>query len=286
MAVTSGVCIARSWWSPRRAAQLALALLALLAPVQAIAKDGPTRVDVELVLAVDISYSMDPEEQRLQRDGYVQAITSPEFITALKSGIHGKIAVAYMQWASSFDQDITVPWMVIDGPESAKAFADKLHEAPYRRARRTSISGAIDYAMGMFEKNGMSGLRRVIDISGDGTNNDGRIVTEARDEAVRKGVIINGLPLLIRPSSWGFVDIANLDEYFRDCVIGGPGSFVVAIRDRKDFARATKTKLVMEIASPGFKSPVSSDLLLRTQESPPRVSCTIGEQMWRDRWGR
>lgn len=272
---------------------LKLTLLALFAgvwlagdPTRAQAKDGPTRVDVELVLAVDISYSMDPEEQRLQRDGYVQALTSPEFLNALRSGVHGKIAVAYMQWASAFDQDITVPWSIIDGPATARAFAEKLAEAPYRRARRTSIAGAIDHAVQMFEKNGYSGLRRVIDISGDGTNNDGRTVTEARDEALRKGFIINGLPLLIRPSSWGFVDIANLDEYYQDCVVGGPGSFVIAIRDRKDFARATRTKMVMEIATRTIPPGPDPDLLVRTQNRPPRVSCTVGEQMWRDRWGR
>ena len=116
-------------------------------------------MDVEIVFAVDISYSMDPEEQRLQRDGYVQAIISPEFLQAVKSGQHGRIAVAYMQWASSFDQDVTVGWTVIDGPETARAFTDKLAEAPYRRARRTSISGAIDAAMKIFEGNGYSGLR-------------------------------------------------------------------------------------------------------------------------------
>lgn len=261
-------------------------MLLAAAPDHAQAKDGPVRVDVELVLAVDISYSMDPEEQRLQRDGYVQALTSPEFLAALKSGVHGKIAVAYVQWASSFDQDVTMPWTVIDGPASARAFAEKLTEAPYRRARRTSISGAIDYAVQMFDNNGMSGLRRVIDVSGDGTNNDGRTVTQARDEALRKGITINGLPLLIRPSNWGFVDIANLDEYYQDCVIGGPGSFVIAIRDRKDFARATRTKLVMEIASREIRIDPGENLLVRTQDRPPRVSCTVGEQMWRERWGR
>ncbi|MBM3607676.1 MAG: DUF1194 domain-containing protein [Alphaproteobacteria bacterium] len=271
-------------------AMLAAAMLFFASGVVTLAKDGPVRVDVELVLAVDVSYSMDPEEQRLQRDGYVQAITSPEFFKALKSGIHGKIAVAYMQWASSFDQDISVPWMLVDGPESARAFAEKLVEAPYRRARRTSISGAIDYAVGMFDKNGFHGLRRVIDVSGDGTNNDGRIVTEARDEAVRKGFIINGLPLLIRPSNWGFVDISNLDDYFRECVIGGPASFMIAIRDRSDFVRATRTKLVMEIASHDFtgelKASDRSLLMRRVQDNAPRVNCTVGEQMWRDRWGR
>jgi hypothetical protein len=263
----------------------AVAFLLMVLVPSSFAKDGPVAVDVELVFAVDVSYSMDPEEQRLQRDGYVQALTSPEFLQALKSGAHGKIAVAYMQWASAFDQDVTVNWTVIDGPASARAFADKLAEAPYRRARRTSISGAIDSAMKMFENNGYNGMRRVIDVSGDGTNNDGRPVTLARDDAVQQGVTINGLPLLIRPSSWGYVDIANLDEYYEDCVIGGTGAFMIPIKDREHFVRATKTKLIMEIAElPRIED--GTRAIVPAQEREPRVSCTVGENMWRDRWGR
>ena len=269
----------------------AVLIAAIMASAPARAKDGPVRVDVELVLAVDISFSMDPEEQRLQRAGYVEALKSQDFVRALKSGVHGKIAITYFQWANSYDQDVLVPWSVIDSEAGARAVADKLAEAPYRRARRTSISGAIDKAMSMFEKNGFSGLRRVIDISGDGTNNDGRPVAEARDAALKQGVTINGLPLMVRPSNWGFSDISNLDEYYEDCVIGGLGAFVIPIRDRKEFIRATRTKLVMEIARP---LPSIQDLfrpgdlpVLRAQahRRVPRVSCLIGEQMWRERWG-
>ncbi|MGE3245124.1 MAG: DUF1194 domain-containing protein [Beijerinckiaceae bacterium] len=272
------------------AAVLALAGLSF-STKQTYAKDGPVKVDLELILAVDISFSMDPEEQRLQRAGYVEALKSPEFIKALKSGIHGKIAITYFQWASNYDTDVLLPWTLIDGAATAIAAADKLAEAPYRRARRTSISGAIDKAMTLYENNGYSGLRRVIDISGDGTNNDGRPVEEARSEALKQGVVINGLPLMLRPSNWGFSDISNLDEYYEDCVSGGPGSFVIPIRDRAHFVRATRTKLVMEIASP---LPSIQDLF-RPEDMPvmraqakrkvPRVSCLIGEQMWRERWG-
>ncbi len=270
----------------RRLALLACSLAIILGPSVLSAKDGPVTVDVELVLAVDVSYSMDPEEQRLQRDGYIQAITSPDFLKALQAGSYGKIAVAYMQWASAFDQDVLIPWTQIDGPASAKAFAEKLMEAPYRRARRTSISGAIDAAMKTFDKNGYNGVRRVIDVSGDGTNNDGRSVTLARDDAIREGVTINGLPLLIRPSSYGYGDIANLDEYYEDCVIGGMGAFMIPIKDRENFVRATKTKLIMEIAEITPPIDESASLILRTQQREPRVSCTVGENMWRDRWGR
>jgi len=250
-------------------------------------------VDVELVLAVDISYSMDPEEQRLQREGYIKALRSPEFQQALASGLYRKIALTYFQWAGAHDQDVLLPWTLIDGPESANAVADKLAEAPYRRARRTSISGAIDSSVRLFDNNGFSGLRRVIDISGDGPNNDGRLVVEARDEALKQGFIINGLPLMLRPSSWGFSDIANLDHYFEDCVIGGPGSFVIPIRDRSEFVNATRTKLVMEIAAParlpaiqaGFGDTAPRLILAQAQRSAPRIDCQIGEIMWRQRWG-
>jgi hypothetical protein len=263
-----------------------LALALGSASPAAWAKGGPIEVDVELVLAVDVSYSMDPEEQRLQREGYIRALTSPDFLKAIASGAYGKVAIAYMQWASVTDQDVLLPWTVIDGPESARAAADKLSEAPYRRARRTSISGAIDMAMRMFENNGFHGMRRVIDVSGDGTNNSGRPVPEARDDALRQGVTINGLPLLLRPSSWGFNDIANLDEYYEDCVIGGVGAFSIPIRERHQFIEATRTKLVQEIASmPPIRIDVPRSEIIPAQRRAARVDCMVGESLWRERWG-
>jgi hypothetical protein len=213
-------------------------------------------------------------------------LTSPDFLKAIASGAYGKVAIAYMQWASVTDQDVLLPWTVIDGPESARAAADKLSEAPYRRARRTSISGAIDMAMRMFENNGFHGLRRVIDVSGDGTNNSGRPVPEARDDALRQGVTINGLPLLLRPSSWGFNDIANLDEYYEDCVIGGVGAFSIPIRERHQFIEATRTKLVQEIASmPPIRIDVPRSEIIPAQRRAARVDCMVGESLWRERWG-
>ena len=258
----------------------------------AAAKDGAIEVDVELVLAVDISYSMDPEEQRLQREGYAQALVSPQFQDALRSGAYGKIAVVYLQWAAARDQDVLLPWTVIDGAASARAFAERLLEAPYRRAQRTSISGALETSLKLFEGNGFHGVRRVIDVSGDGTNNSGRPVQEARDAVVRAGVTINGLPLLLRPSSWGFNDVANLDEYYEDCVIGGVGAFSIPIRDRAQFVNATRTKLVQEIAYKPTMKPGSQDGLVdglvqfaQQQEREPRVNCMVGESLWRNRWG-
>ncbi len=248
------------------------------------ARGGPVAVDAEIVFAVDISYSMDRIEQEMQRDGYVQALTSPDFLNALKSNALGKIAVAYMQWASYADQDIVIGWTVIDGPESAAAVAKRLKEAPYRRAQRTSISGAIDAAMKMFRGNGFDGARLVIDVSGDGPNNNGRIVTQARDEAVEQGVTINGLPLVGIREWMSPADIRELDVYYEDCVIGGPESFSVTVRDTKSFVEATRTKLVREIASGPRIGPAPS-LFNRTQAKAPRISCTIGESLWRDRWG-
>jgi hypothetical protein len=250
------------------------------------ARGGPVEVDVELVLAVDVSYSMDPEEQRLQREGYIAAITSPQFLRAIAAGAYGKIAIVYMQWASATDQDVLLPWTLIDGAESARAVADRLAEAPYRRARRTSISGAIDEAMRLFENNGFNGMRRVIDVSGDGTNNSGRGVKEARDDALRQGVTINGLPLLLRPSSWGFNDIANLDEYYEDCVIGGVGAFSIPIRSREQFLEATRTKLLQEIAAlPPVRIETPRTSLIPAQRREARVDCMVGESLWRERWG-
>ena len=272
-------------WLRRTFASMALA--AAFAPLVAQARGGATPVDAELVLAVDISYSMDQDEQKLQRAGYAAALTSPDFLAALHSGPLGKVAIAYMEWASSRDQKVLIDWTTIDGPEAANAFAAKLLEAPYRRASRTSVSGAIDAAMALFEGNGLDGIRRVIDVSGDGPNNDGRLVTAARDAAVAAGITINGLPLLIRPVRAAYMDIEDLDIYYRDCVIGGPGAFMIPVRDTKAFVDATRTKLVMEIAARSTLPIVRvADDGRGTPGEKPAVSCTVGEDLWRRRfWG-
>jgi hypothetical protein len=261
-------------------AVLASVTLAIAAPAQA--RNGDSEVDVELVFAVDISYSMDTEEQRLQRNGYVEALRSEQFLNALKSGSTGRIAVTYLQWASESDQDVLAEWSLIDGPESASAFADRLARAPYRRAQRTSISGAIDAAAKLFDQNGFNSMRQVIDVSGDGPNNSGRPVMAARDEAVAQGITINGLPLVgIRPYV-SPADLQELDIYYEDCVIGGFDAFMVPIRDTRSFVEATRTKLVREIAS--LPAPPTSPIQ-RIAGREPRMSCMIGEAMWRNRWG-
>src|SRR6266404_4654270 len=213
-------------------------------------------VDVELVLAVDVSYSMDMDELAIQREGYAQAIVSKEFLQALKTGPNGKISVTYFEWAASSDQKIIIPWRVIDGPETADAVANEIMKTPIRRASRTSISGAINFAMPLFDENPYRGLRRVIDISGDGPNNNGSPVTVARDAALEKGITINGLPIMVKEPSYSTMDIDKLKE-------------------------AIRTKLLLEVAgrTPGRR-------VVPVAEKEPRVPCMIGEKIWQDRWGR
>src|SRR5580704_406093 len=238
-------------------------------------------VDVELILAVDVSYSMDMDELAIQREGYAQAIVSKEFLQALKTGPHGKIAVTYFEWAASSDQKIIIPWRLIDGPETADAVASEIAKTPIRRASRTSISGAINFAMPLFDEDPYHGLRRVIDISGDGPNNNGGPVTVARDAALEKGITVNGLPIMVKEPSYSTMDIDNLDWYYEDCVIGGPGSFVVSIKDRDKFKEAIRTKLLLEVAGRTPERPT-----VPVADKEPRVSCLIGEKIWQDRWGR
>jgi hypothetical protein len=250
---------------------LVLALAALPAAAQ-------TEVDLALVLAVDISYSMDPEEQALQREGFAEAFRSPLVHDAIRRGMVGRIAVVYMEWAGANDQQVIVPWSVLDNPETILAFAHKIALTPLRRAQRTSLSGAIDFGVQLLARSGFEATRRVIDISGDGPNNQGRLVMPARDEAVAKGITINGLPIMLRRP--GYLDIPELDVYFKDCVIGGQGAFLVPVREREQFIQAIKTKILLEIAGLAPQEP----LLRRVQASPP-TNCLVGETQWRDRMG-
>jgi Protein of unknown function (DUF1194) len=243
-------------------------------------RPGAIPVDTELVLAVDVSYSMDPEEQQLQREGYIEALTSREFMQALRGGTHAKVAVTYFEWAGPFDQKIIVPWRMIDGPETADGVANDISRAPYRRASRTSISSALQFAKPLFDASGFNGIRRVIDVSGDGANNSGPPVTVVRDDVLSAGITINGLPIMLKRPNTFTMDIENLDVYYEDCVIGGPGAFIIPIHNREQFKEATRTKLVLEIAG---REPERR--VIPAQARSPRISCMIGEQMWRERWG-
>jgi len=225
-------------------------------------------VDVELVIAVDVSNSMDPEEQALQREGYILGLTSREFLQALRNGAHGRIAITYFEWAGLNDQKIILPWRLIDGPESAEAVTNEIKRTPYRRAPRTSIFGALQFAKPLFDQSGYGGLRRVIDVSGDGSNNMGPPVTIMRDEVLAAGITINGLPIMLSRGYGTGPSIPNLDVYYENCVIGGPGSFVIAIKEREQFKEATRTKLVQEIAS------VPTKPRIVPVQAKPRVYCS------------
>jgi hypothetical protein len=273
-----GLCSAIA--SVLAAAGLMLAASAAPLPRLADKSPGAIPVDVELVIAVDVSYSMDPEEQALQREGYVQALTSREFLQALREGANGKVAITYFEWAGEFDQKVIIPWRLIEGPESADGVAAEIAAAPYRRASRTSISGGLKFAKPLFDHSGYRGLRRVIDVSGDGANNAGPLVVPTRDDVLAAGITINGLPIMLKRPVRGSMDIENLDVYYEDCVIGGPGAFVVSIHERKQFIEVTRAKLVLEISG---REP--EPRVVPTSSQAPRISCTIGETMWRDRWG-
>lgn len=274
----------RRLWS-RASGLLAASLLALglfsHAPAEA-GGSGKLAVDVELVLAVDVSYSMDADELALQREGYASAITSPEFLDALRLGPNGRIAVEYVEWAGENEQKIVVEWRIIDGPDSAKAFSDAVRSAPIRRIYRTSISGALLFAADQFDINGFRGLRKVIDVSGDGVNNQGPPVALARDSVVRRGITVNGLPLLMKRSASSALDIPELDVYYEDCVIGGPGAFVIPVETMAEFSRAIRTKLVLEVA--GVVQKPGPGLIQHASAQQPRISCTIGEKIWMDHW--
>ena len=221
--------------------------LTVLAPGNAGAQEP---VDLELVLAVDVSGSIDDYEATLQRQGYMSAVVHPRVIDAIESGLLQRIVVTYIEWSGDFNQRTVVGWTVIDGKESALAFASALSETPVVRARRTSISAAIDYVVPKFENNGYEGTRRVIDISGDGYNNIGRDVRDARDAAVAAGITINGLPIINdRPNPFGRPPPSDLDDYYEDNVIGGPGSFVFVAESFENFAQAILSKLIREIAA-------------------------------------
>jgi hypothetical protein len=221
-----------------------LALLFGIAAGSAQAAAPSVQVDVELLLAVDVSGSMDVEEARTQRLGYVEALRHPDFINAVKAGLLGRIALGYFEWAGAVNGGSVVDWQLIDDLEDAQNFAEKIDKPTTGSRRGTSLSNAILYGTASIDSNAFSGLRRVLDVSGDGPNNTGPLISPARDAALARGIIINGLAILIRPSA----SIAALDKYFSDCVIGGPGSFVLPVHEPEDFAVAIRQKLILEVS--------------------------------------
>ncbi len=212
-------------------------------------------VDLLLVLSADISRSLDQAKFQLQRDGYGAALSNPRVIQAITSGPYGKIAICFVEWSGSTAQKLVIDWALIDGEKAAKNFAAAVIEAPRAFADRTSIAGGIDFAMAQLERAPYIAERRVIDISGDGTHNSGRDVITARDEALAKGVIINGLVILTDPAVSAMSQFpyhtnppGGLQKYYENNVIGGPGSFALAAENFESFGRALTQKLIAEIA--------------------------------------
>jgi Mg-chelatase subunit ChlD len=228
------------------------------------------QLDLALVLAVDISSSMETEEQTLQRMGFVEAFRSSLVHEVIKNGPAGRIAVTYVEWSGAKDQTILVPWMVIDGPEKARSFADNLSGKPTRQAGMTSISAAIDFSRELFVDVGKIAARRVIDISGDGPNNDGRRVALARDETIAEGIVINGLPIMFE-RTMGSPEMDGLDAYYRECIIGGVGSFMIPLHDPEQFAMVIRTKIMREIAGLEETSP-------KVVPAQATMNCVTGER--------
>jgi uncharacterized protein DUF1194 len=230
-------------------------ILAVLAATAALvgASIAAEPVDLLLVLASDVSRSVDAAKFKLQRDGYIAAISNPRVIEAIRSGPHGRIALCFVEWSGIGAQKVVIDWTMVDGPRAAHDFAAQLDEAQRSFADRTSISGGIDFAMTQFDRAPFQSARRTIDVSGDGTNNSGRDVTAARDDAVAQGVTINGLVILSeQPLSWN-ADHTNppggLEAYYRNNVIGGPNSFVMVAENFNSFGQAIMNKLIAEVAS-------------------------------------
>ena len=241
----------------KRTLLLCLAACCLGAPTAPAAENA----DLALVLVTDVSRSIDDGEFKLEKDGYAAAFTSPAVIKAIQGGAIGAIAVSYVEFASSFEVRTVLDWTMIRDAASARGFADRIVAAPRSAWGRTSISAGIDHAMGLLAESPVAATRRVIDVCGDGTNNAGREVTEARDDAVKDGIAINGLAIINdHPMSWTFAHVqppGGLVKYYRENVTGGPGAFVLEVHDFQSFGEAMTRKLITEIAG---------------QASPPRFA--------------
>jgi len=224
------------------------AITLVILPDLAHAQTGREAVDVELVLAADGSGSIDDDELRLQRQGYAEAITSAEVLRTIVTGIHGRIAIAYVEWGGPTSQHTIVDWMIVEDSPSAQRFADALVAAPRAAWGYNSISAAIDYSVHKIETNDIDSIRRVIDVSGDGPNIGGRPVTEARDDAVSRGIVVNAL-LIDRPGGMSMAMPApQLRLHYERDVTGGPGAFVMVADGTTTFADAVRRKMILEIA--------------------------------------
>ncbi len=250
-------------------------------------------VDLALVIATDTSRSVDEVEARLQRDGVSAALTHPQVLEAIRSGYHGKIAIAYIDWSSGPYTSVIVPWRVVSDAASAQAYVRILNDTPITLGQRTSISEGLELAYKLMTDGTVEAPRRVIDVSGDGPNNHGRLVVEARDEVVSKGITINGLPIINARDQFGpGFFLKDLDNYYRGCVIGGAGAFIVVAKNFEDFAVAMRRKLIFEIAglTPPRNGPRNTGIVpVAAGDDPQRfgsgyvyeAGCDIGERAWR-----
>jgi hypothetical protein len=231
----------------------------VLVPTAALAAE---KVDLLLVLAADVSRSVDQRKFQLQRQGYVAALGDRRVLDAIRSGPNGRIAAAFVEWSGEGNERVVINWTAIGDDATAKRFGDQLLEAPRSFADRTSISGGIDFAMAQFALAPFQAARRTIDVSGDGTNNAGRDVTAARDEAVGKGVTINGLPILSdNPTPWNTAHTnppGGLENYYRNNVIGGPSAFVMVARNFDSFGEAIINKLIAEVSQAHEERPLQA----------------------------
>ncbi len=240
-------------------------------------REPKLEVDLQLVLAVDVSRSMSPRELEIQRRGYAEALTSEQVMSAILDGPLGRIAVTYVEWAGSGTQRVLVPWRLVESPSDAAEIARILLDTPRATARRTSISGGLVYAAAQFEESAYTSFRRVIDVSGDGPNNQGIAVSAARDSVVGEGITVNGLPLMTREGNGATWHLDDLDLYYQNCVIGGVGAFMIPVNDWTEFPDAVRRKLVLEIADAG--SDPLAGLLVPVQDRG--YDCLVGERRWR-----
>ena len=223
----------------------------LAAMAAATAAKADTPVDLQLVLAVDVSRSIDEVEAELQRRGYIEALTNERVIDAILSGEHKRIAICYAEWAGTHYQVVVIDWTMLDSPAAARRFAEKLAEAPRTSQSWTAVGAALAHAGQRFESSGFAPKRRVIDVSGDGRTNDGPPAEIVRDKLVAQGIVINGLPVMMNRTNFGRPPDLMLDKYYEENVIGGPGSFMIVADNFDHFSRAVRTKLVREISDAG-----------------------------------
>lgn len=253
---------------------------ALMALAGATASPAAEPVDVELVLAVDVSLSMSPAELEIQRDGYAAALTDKAVLDAIASGAYGRIAITYFEWAGTTSHQLVVPWTTIASREDAERVVARFTAYPPASARRTSISSALEFGSDLLAESPFKSAKRVIDISGDGPNNQGAPVTEVRDHLVEQGVVINGLPLMTNGGYTSSYDVADLDAYYSNCVIGGPGAFMIPVNAWEQFPEAIRRKLVLELASLPRHD---RGLPIVYAQATSSYDCLVGEKAWRNR---